>query len=218
MDNNNAHGDDWVNKPSDRFVLRWIKRTLSARITPHLWKYAWLQPWMITLASAISGIIAGVIFSLGCGLLAGLIAGISQVLDGVDGQFARSTGNVTPAGALFDSVLDRFSDGAMMIGMVIYLVRLDDFAPLWIIMLLGAFALMGSNAVSYSSSRAEALGIDPGKPTFASKGTRSTVMILCALGSVFWPPLPFVALIYLVIHPNSVLIMRLVRAYRPDRV
>jgi len=218
MDNNNAHGDDWVNKPSDRFVLRWIKRTLSARITPHLWKYAWLQPWMITLASAISGIIAGVIFSLGCGLLAGLIAGISQVLDGVDGQFARSTYSVTPAGALFDSVLDRFSDGAMMIGMVIYLVRLDDFAPLWIIILLGAFAFMGSNAVSYSSSRAEALGIDPGKPTLACKGTRSSVMIVCALGSVFWPPFPFAALVYLVIHPNSVLIMRLVRAYRSDRV
>ncbi|MBN1277132.1 MAG: CDP-alcohol phosphatidyltransferase family protein [Deltaproteobacteria bacterium] len=217
MNNNNVNGDDWVNKPTDRFVLRWIKRTISARITPKLWKYSWLKPWMITLASAFSGIIGGAVFALGFGFIAGLFAGMSQVLDGVDGQYARTTGSATRAGALFDSVLDRFSDGAMMIGMVIYLVRIPVSQPLWLILLLGAFAFLGSNGVSYSSARAEALGIDPGKPTLASKGTRSAVMVICALGTVFWPPLPLIALIYLVIHPNGILIWRLVRAYRSER-
>jgi len=206
--------DSWKTKPTDRFILKWIKCHLSARVTPKLLRFTWLRPWMITLCSSVLGTLGGVIFALGCGWAAGLIAAVSQVLDGVDGQFARLTGRESPAGAFCDSLLDRFADGAMMIGMIIYLVSLPVHMPLWQLLILGSLALIGSNGVSYSSSRAENLGIDLWKPTLASKGTRSSVMIICALGTLVWPSMPIVALIYLVLHSNGVLIMRLVRAYR----
>lgn len=206
--------DSWKTKPTDRFILKWIKCHLSARITPRLLHFSWLRPWNITVFSAGLGILAGIIYSYGVGWLAGLTAAVSQIFDGVDGQYARLTDMQSRAGAFWDSVLDRFSDGAMMIGMVLYLVQLPDTIPLWIIIVSGSLAFIGSNGVSYSTSRAENLGIDLGSQTLASKGTRSTVMIMCALGTVFWPALPFLALIYLVIHPNTVLIMRLVRAHK----
>jgi phosphatidylglycerophosphate synthase len=156
--------------------------------------------------------LGGAVFALGWGWLAGSIAACAQILDGVDGQFARITGKQSKGGAFWDSVLDRYADGAMVIGLIIYLVRLPFPLPLWVLLFLGAFALIGSNLISYSSARAESLGIDLGKPTLASKGTRTSVMILCAWGSLLWPKLPILALIYLVIHPNVEIVRRLARA------
>ena len=167
---------------------------------------------MITISSALVGVLAGVVFALGWAWLAGLIAAASQVLDGVDGQFARLTGRQSTTGAFLDSVLDRYPDGAMVIGLVIYLVRLPAPIPLWLTLALGSLALIGSNLVSYGSARAESLGIDLGKPTLASKGTRTTVMALCAIASLIWPPMPLVALLYLVIHTNGVVVKRLIEA------
>jgi CDP-diacylglycerol---glycerol-3-phosphate 3-phosphatidyltransferase len=201
----------WQTKPSDRFVLKWIKVHLSARITPRLRTWIGLEPWMITLFSSSLGVLGGTVFALGWGWLAGCIAACAQVLDGVDGQFARMTGKQSKEGAFWDSVLDRYADGAMVIGLIIYLVRLPFPLPLWVLLIFGALALMGSNLISYSSARAEGLGIDLGKPTLASKGTRTSVMILCALGTLIWPKFPVVALLYLAIHPNAVVVRRLVR-------
>jgi len=201
----------WQTKPSDRFVLRWIKVHLSARITPRLLTWSPLEPWMITLFSSSLGVLGGTVFALGWGWLAGCIAACAQVLDGVDGQFARMTGKQSKGGAFWDSVLDRYADGAMVIGLIIYLVRLPFPLPMWVLLILGALALIGSNLISYSSARAESLGIDLGKPTLAGKGTRTSVMILSAWGSLIWPELPFVALLYLAFHPNAVVVRRLIR-------
>jgi hypothetical protein len=68
---------DWQTKPSDRFVLRWIKVHLSARITPHLLAWNGLEPWMITLFSSTLGVLGGVVFALGWGWLAGSIRGMA---------------------------------------------------------------------------------------------------------------------------------------------
>ncbi|MGD9505399.1 MAG: CDP-alcohol phosphatidyltransferase family protein, partial [Syntrophobacteraceae bacterium] len=134
----------------------------------------------------------------------------AQVLDGVDGQFARITGKQSRGGAFWDSVLDRYADGAMMIGMTVCLLREPSIGlPPALLLVLAFLAITGGNLISYSSARAESLGLDMGKPTLASKGTRSTVMILCALGSLFLPVLPLAALIYLAVHPNLVVLRRL---------
>ncbi|MBW2062094.1 MAG: CDP-alcohol phosphatidyltransferase family protein [Deltaproteobacteria bacterium] len=204
----------WQTKPTDRFILKWIKCHLSARITPHLVHLSWLQPWMITVCAAILGTLGGVIFALGWAWLAGLLAAASQILDGVDGQFARLTDRQSSAGAYLDSVLDRYAEGSMIIGLTIYLVRLPLEWPLWLLLILGALAVIGSNLGSYAAARAESLDLDLGRHSLASKGTRSMVMILCAWGTLLWPPLPLVALIYLAVHPNAVEIAQMLRVYR----
>lgn len=207
--------EDWKTKSSDRFVLKWIKRNLSARITPRLLRFTWLRPWLITVCSAGFGMAAGSAFALGSGLLGGLLAGISQILDGVDGQFARLTNRQSPSGAFLDSVLDRYSDGFMVLGLVILNVKLGY--PGWLLFILGAFAFIGSGLVSYSSARAENLGIDLGNPTLASKGTRSTVIAIAGICSGLLPCAPMAALCYLVLHPNTVVGYRIWLAFRQPR-
>ena len=210
-------GESWQTKPSDRFILKWIKVHLSARITQEILPWSWPDPWMVTVFSAVLGTAAGVVFASGWAGFAGCIAAVSQVLDGVDGQLARLTGRQTNAGAFWDSLLDRYTDGSMVIGLTVYLFQLPAPLPFWLLLALGAVALIGSNLISYSSARAENLGIDLGQPTLASKGTRMTVMIVCAWGSLFWPPLPLVALVYLVGHTQLVVIHRLILVHRQMR-
>ncbi len=208
--------NSWQTKPTDRFVLKWIKIHLSAPITLRLLGCDRIEPWMITLFSCALGVLAGAVFALGAGWLAGFLAACAQVLDGVDGQFARITGKQSKAGALWDSVLDRYPDAAMVVGMTVYSVRLDLPAPPALLLVVGYLALTGGNLISYSTSRAENLGIDLGKPTLASKGTRTTAMVLSGWGSFFWPPLPLLALVYLALHTNLVVSSRLRRAGKPE--
>jgi len=214
VSDNTRIDEDWRTKPTDRFILKLIKIHLSARISPHLVDRTGLRPWMITLGSAGLGVTAGVIFALGMGWLAGCFAALSQILDGVDGQFARLTGQQTRGGAFWDSVLDRYSDGAMMIGLTLYLTQVPSPVPLWGLLVLGTLALIGCNLISYSTARAENLDLDFDNSTLAGKGTRMTVMILTAWGSLLWPTLPLAALLYLAIHPNLVVLDRLKRASR----
>ena len=207
--------ESWKTKPTDRFVLKWVKCHLSARVTPKLMHLEWLRPWMITVSSAALGVLAGVLFGLGWGFAAGVTALISQVLDGVDGQFARLTGRQSPAGALLDSSLDRYADGSLMIGMTVYLIRLPAPLPAWQVLCIASLAIMGSNLVSYSAARAEGLQLPtPSKHTLASKGTRTMAMALCAILTPLWPALPLAALCYLAVHTNLVVADRLTQAIK----
>jgi len=209
------NSESWKTKPTDRFVLKWVKCHLSARITPGLLGLEWLRPWMITSLSAFLGVMAGVLFGLGWGFPAGLTAVIAQVLDGVDGQFARLTGRQGATGALLDSALDRYADGSLMIGMTVYLIRLPTFLPDWQVLCIASLAIIGSNLVSYSASRAEGLRLPlPPKHTLASKGTRTMTMALCGILTPLWPELPLAALCYLAVHTNIVLAHRLNHAIR----
>lgn len=87
----------------------------------------------------------------GCGLV--LFAGLFDMLDG---QVARIGKKTTRFGALYDSVLDRYSELLMFLGICYYLV-----AQGYLISSLFAFiALVGSMMVSYVRARAEGIGIE----------------------------------------------------------
>jgi phosphatidylglycerophosphate synthase len=204
---------DWKTKPTDRFILKWIKMNLSARITPKLVALEHLRPWMITLFSTGVGVFAGVVFAAGWGWIAAFLAAFAQVMDGVDGQFSRLTGMQSKGGAFLDSVLDRYFDLALTIGLVVYLIRLPVGFPPWLLLVIGFLALAGGSLISYTTARAESLGIPMGKPTLASKGTRTSVIVISGWASLLWPPAPVLALVYIAVHTNIVVIRRIFLAH-----
>ncbi len=214
----NGRDLDWRTKSTDRFVLRWIKLYLSAPLTLILRHLPGLRPWMVTCSSAFLGTGAGALLALGYGWQAGLTAAVAQVLDGTDGQLARLTGRQSRAGAMFDSVLDRYMDNALILGCLVYLLRLSLPFPFALptLLIIGFLALVGSNLVSFSSARAGELDIDLGRPSLVSKGTRTTVVVLTALLTVLMPTAPFIALVYIALHTNAVIVYRLVRTYRQN--
>lgn len=172
---------------------------------------------MITSFSMATGILAGVLFSFNVGFLGGLMAAVSQVFDGVDGQFARLTDRVANSGAFLDSVLDRYSDGALVVGLIIFNLKNNSEWGTGVLIALGTLALIGSSLISYTSARAQNLGINFGKPTLASKGTRTTIVAISGLLSPISSLIPLSALAYLVCHTNVVVLFRVYKAVSQDK-
>jgi phosphatidylglycerophosphate synthase len=82
-----------------------------------------------------------------------LFAGL---FDMMDGRLARVSGQSSKFGALYDSVLDRYSELFMFLGICYYLAQQNH-----IVSSLFAFlAMIGSIMVSYVRARAEGLGIE----------------------------------------------------------
>ena len=162
---------------------------------------------MITVFATLLGTSAGFALALGWGFIAGIMAAAAQVLDGVDGQFARLTSQQTTAGAFLDSVLDRYTDGFLIFGLFIYNGQMG--LPAWLLIPVAGLALIGSSLISYSTARAENLGIDFGSPTLASKGTRTAVVAVSGILSPILPFIQFAALCYLALHTNLVVLYRI---------
>ncbi len=86
----------------------------------------------------------------------GVVLLLAGLFDMLDGQLARRTEQMTKFGALYDSVIDRYSEMVMFFGITYYLVSYDYF-------LSGVFAfiaMIGSIMVSYVRARAEGLGVE----------------------------------------------------------
>jgi CDP-diacylglycerol---glycerol-3-phosphate 3-phosphatidyltransferase len=82
-----------------------------------------------------------------------LFAGL---FDMIDGRLARVTNQSSKFGAFFDSVIDRYSELVMFLGICYYLVAQQYFLS----SLFAFLALIGSIMVSYIRARAEGLGIE----------------------------------------------------------
>ena len=81
---------------------------------------------------------------------------LGGLFDVFDGHIARATGQSSKFGALYDSVLDRYSELFMFFGFTYYLISHH-----YLKTSMGSFiALIGSLMVSYVRSRAEGLGIE----------------------------------------------------------
>lgn len=78
------------------------------------------------------------------------------LFDMLDGYVAKTKGKTSTFGALFDSVLDRYSELIMFLGIMYFLVAHHYFFS----SVTTFFALSGSVMVSYTRARAEGLGID----------------------------------------------------------
>lgn len=108
----------------------------------------------------------GLFFSFLAALLIGLrgplfVAGICLFVAGfcdlLDGAVARGAKMVTSFGGFLDSVLDRYSDLLVMLGISIYFLRLEHPDPLF--SMLSFFAAIGAAIIPYARARAEAASI-----------------------------------------------------------
>jgi CDP-diacylglycerol---glycerol-3-phosphate 3-phosphatidyltransferase len=87
---------------------------------------------------------------------AGALILFAGLFDMLDGQVARVGNMSSTYGALFDSVLDRYSEMFMFLGICYYLIAQHYFLS----SLFAFIALMGSMMVSYTRARSEGLGIE----------------------------------------------------------
>jgi len=87
---------------------------------------------------------------------AGIIILIAGAMDMLDGRLARLNNQANPFGALYDSVVDRYSELIMFFGFCYYTVTQD-----YLLTSIFCFiAMIGSIMVSYTRARAEGLGVN----------------------------------------------------------
>lgn len=87
---------------------------------------------------------------------AGALILFAGLFDMLDGQVARLGNMKSTFGALYDSVLDRYSELIMFLGICYYLVAHHYFLS----SIFAFIALIGSMMVSYVRARAEGLGVE----------------------------------------------------------
>src|SRR6266851_5307620 len=85
------------------------------------------------------------------------VLAFAGTFDILDGALARSTRRSYPYGAFLDSTLDRYSEGAMYLGLVAYFATFGGPLQRWLLLATAA-ALAGSFLVSYVRARAQSLG------------------------------------------------------------
>nr|WP_199158688.1 DUF4833 domain-containing protein [Pedobacter sp. ASV2] len=125
-----------------------------------------LTPNAVTTIGLILNIGVAVIFVLGAeksnrGDLSyigwgGALVLFAGIFDMLDGQVARLGNMSSKFGALYDSVLDRYSEMIMFLGICYYLIAHHYFLS----SLFAFIALIGSMMVSYTRARAEGLGVE----------------------------------------------------------
>ena len=178
-----------------QFLLERIVRALSlTKIHPNL----------LTAIGLAINIVAAVLFARGDFFAAGLVVLGAGLFDMVDGRVARITNTVTSFGAFFDSVVDRYSDIALYIGLLVYYARAERF----FYVVLVALVMAGSVMISYTRARAESL-IPTCKVGFLERPERLVLIIIGALFDRMAPALWVIAVL-----SNITVVHRIVYTWR----
>lgn len=111
-----------------------------------------LHPNAVTSLSFGFNLVGCIFLFLGLLFLAGWVILLGGTMDMLDGRIARKTGTVSRRGAFFDSVMDRYGEILIFLGLA---AHFRDSILLYIILL----AMAGSLMVSYTRARAEGLGV-----------------------------------------------------------
>jgi CDP-diacylglycerol--glycerol-3-phosphate 3-phosphatidyltransferase len=110
----------------------------------------------ITVLGCILNIGVAFVIAAGHLRLAGLLLIFAAGLDGIDGVLARQMGTTTKFGAFLDSVLDRVSESALLLGLAWWYMSQSGHAG----QILAYITIAGSLMVSYVRARAEGIGVD----------------------------------------------------------
>ncbi|MBI4673464.1 MAG: CDP-alcohol phosphatidyltransferase family protein [Chloroflexi bacterium] len=133
-----------------------------------------LTPNILTVIGFLLVLLIALVIALGYEALGAVLLIFGAAFDATDGALARLTNRVTKFGGFFDSTLDRYADGVLMLALV---WRGIEYNNRWLIVL-AVVALIGAFLVSYTRARAEGLGLQLKEGWF----TRLERMIVLILG------------------------------------
>jgi len=130
------------------WVRRWAERAVGVfRDSP-------ITPNMLTLFGLVITGVGALLVAMGQLLIGGIVLAFAGMFDIFDGALARAAGKVYRYGAFLDSTVDRYSEGVVYLGILIFFLdQHDGLRPIIVLI-----ALAGSYLVSYVRARAQSLG------------------------------------------------------------
>jgi CDP-diacylglycerol--glycerol-3-phosphate 3-phosphatidyltransferase len=148
-----------------------------------------INPNFLTLIGFVITLYASICLARGEFTKAGVAIIFSGIFDMLDGRVARITQSVTKFGAFFDSVLDRYSDMAIFVGLMVHYSKNQRMLYL----ILSGIVMMGAVMTSYTRARAESL-IPLCKVGFMERPERLVLLIIGTLSNKMAPVLWIMAL------------------------
>ena len=144
-----------------------------------------IHPNVLTLVGVIVNFAAAWQFAMGEFITAGFIMLAGNIFDFIDGKVAEATNTKSDFGGFWDSVMDRFSDLSLFVGVMFLYAELGrtDYV------MIAAFAMMFSVMTSYTRARAESM-IEKCKVGFMERPERIVLVMIGAftnrMGAVLW--------------------------------
>jgi CDP-diacylglycerol--glycerol-3-phosphate 3-phosphatidyltransferase len=135
-----------------------------------------VTPNMLTLLGVLGNVGAAVLAGYGYFLSAGIVVLAASSLDFLDGALARATGRATPFGSVFDAVMDRVSEAAVLFGLLVYFSDRGGREEELLIFAAVVFSIL----VSYVRARAEIIGLKMREGLF----TRAERVVLLGAGLI----------------------------------
>jgi CDP-diacylglycerol---glycerol-3-phosphate 3-phosphatidyltransferase len=135
-----------------------------------------IHPNVLTFIGLLINAGAAWLLAVGQFRWAGVVILGAGLFDMVDGRVARATNRVTRFGGFFDSVLDRYSDLGLLVGLLVWYGSINRSTYV----VLTAVAMAGCVMVSYTRARAET-EIPTCKVGFMERPERVVLMIIGAL-------------------------------------
>lgn len=150
-----------------------------------------VSPNAITLAGLTIAIVAAAVIPQNL-FWGGLLILLSGAFDLLDGMVARANNKSSKFGSFFDSVIDRYSDSALLLGFMWYFFKNGSGAGIF----LTAGTIVGTLAISYARARAEGLR----QECKVGMMERTERIILMALGAIFGWVLPMMWVMLILTH------------------
>ncbi len=166
-----------------------------------------INPNVLTFFGLVINAFAAGYLAYGRFKIAGLIIIFAGLFDMVDGRVARATNQVTRFGGFFDSVLDRYSDLALLVGLLVYYGSINR--PAYVV--LTAVVMTASVMISYTRTRAENI-VPTCKVGFLERPERIVLLIIGALTDHMAPVLWVIAVL-----GNLTVVHRMIFTYQESK-
>jgi CDP-diacylglycerol--glycerol-3-phosphate 3-phosphatidyltransferase len=194
-----------------RLLPESIQNTFFSLLTPLVktltkWK---IHPNSLTLGGFVITCMAAVALYKGYLRTGGVLILLGGLCDSLDGNLARATGIANRSGALLDSVIDRYSEFVMFLGIAAYFVRTKNY----FILVVTFIALCGSIMVSYTRARAESLGFE----SKAGMMQRAERIVFLGSGALFHPVAFKISIWLVAILANITALQRLRISYQQNK-
>lgn len=188
-----------------RTIGRWISWPIE-RIAALL-ALARIPPNVITWSALIINLWATVFFAAGRFFAGACLMALAGLGDLLDGPVARRQGRVSLFGGFLESILDRYADLMLFLGLLVYYVSVNRF----LYAVLACIAMAGAVMVSYAKARAESL-VTIGEVGFWERPERLVLMILGGLVN----RMPLVLWI-IAIGANVTVVHRILRTWKETK-
>jgi len=192
----------------DGYISKYVNRKASEPMA-RLFAKTKITPNQITWTAFGIALLSFISFIFGLNIIGGLLVQLSSIVDGIDGSLARLKGMTSTFGGFLDSVLDRYADILIVLGLTIWSLSHETYPGIW---QAGFLAIAGTICLSYTRARIGSEHrhlFDKGLKSLASRDIR---LFLIMLGAVTGQA--YFCLLVIAVLTNLVVFYRLIYIYR----